>query len=262
MEKKYYLYHVPGIKIGATVNPFYRLHIRQGYNKNDYEILEVSSDIDYISKRELELQEQYGYKKDKSNYKLISKKMKVNPTEQTSTFAVSLDELAEHLKNNLNYEWETPQGYKFKLTKDNIKWIVQNANSSAFNAGRSYIYNRAFNEFLKNENKEIIKKEKKVDDQNYFSLIRQWANDRGLYDKGDVKTQYVKLQEEAGELARAIIKQDKPEIADSIGDMVVVLTNLAHLAGLTIEDCIASAYTVIKDRKGSMTNGSFVKQTL
>ena len=92
-----------------------------------------------------------------------------------------------------------------------------------------------------------------------FPAIRSWANDRGLYEKGDVKTQYIKLQEEAGEVARAIIKNDISELKDGIGDMVVVLTNLAHLAGLEIEDCIQSAYDVINKRKGSMINGSFVK---
>jgi NTP pyrophosphatase (non-canonical NTP hydrolase) len=92
-----------------------------------------------------------------------------------------------------------------------------------------------------------------------FPAIRSWAAERGLYDKGDLKTQYVKLQEEAGEVARAIIKNDLPEIKDGIGDMVVVLTNLAHLADLRIEDCIQAAYDVISKRKGSMVNGSFVK---
>ncbi|MCP4324016.1 MAG: hypothetical protein GY787_19585 [Alteromonadales bacterium] len=89
-----------------------------------------------------------------------------------------------------------------------------------------------------------------------------WAKDRGLYDKGNPHTQYVKLQEEAGELAQAILKQDKPEILDAIGDMVVVLTNLAHLEGFTIEDCIDSAYTEIAMRKGKMLNGTFVKETV
>ena len=44
--------------------------------------------------------------------------------------------------------------------------------------------------------------------------------------------------------------------------MVVVLTNLAHLEGLTIEQCIGSAYDVISKRQGKMVNGTFVKQTL
>ena len=89
-----------------------------------------------------------------------------------------------------------------------------------------------------------------------------WAKDRGLYDKGNSHTQYVKLMEEAGELAQAILKQDKPEVQDAIGDMVVVLTNLAELEGFTIEDCIDSAYTEISTRRGKMLNGTFVKETL
>ena len=74
-----------------------------------------------------------------------------------------------------------------------------------------------------------------------FDLIRTWADERGLYDKGDTKTQYLKLMEEAGEIGRAILKNDEPEFIDAIGDMVVVLTNLARLGGVSIETCIASA---------------------
>lgn len=95
-----------------------------------------------------------------------------------------------------------------------------------------------------------------------FDLIREWANERGLYDKGDPKTQYVKLMEEAGEVGRAILKNDTPEIIDGIGDMVVVLTNLAELTGTPIEDCIQAAYDVISKRTGKMKNGTFVKDTL
>jgi NTP pyrophosphatase (non-canonical NTP hydrolase) len=68
--------------------------------------------------------------------------------------------------------------------------------------------------------------------------------------------------EEAGELAKALLKNDRPEIIDAIGDMVVVLTNLAKLENLLIEDCVVSAYDVIKSRKGKMIGGTFVKETL
>ena len=88
------------------------------------------------------------------------------------------------------------------------------------------------------------------------------AHAKGIYDKGDSKTQYIKLMEETGELAKALLTKDKPEIIDAIGDIVVVLTNLAALENLTIEDCIDSAYSVIKNRTGKMENGTFVKQTL
>ena len=92
-----------------------------------------------------------------------------------------------------------------------------------------------------------------------FEPIRQWAWARGIYQIGDAKTQYIKLQEEAGELAKAILKNDDDEFIDAIGDCVVVLTNLAALKGYKIEDCINSAYEVIANRKGKMENGTFVK---
>jgi NTP pyrophosphatase (non-canonical NTP hydrolase) len=95
---------------------------------------------------------------------------------------------------------------------------------------------------------------------NEFQPIRDWAQDKGIYDKGDAKTQYIKLMEEAGELAKAILKEDEEEFVDAIGDCVVVLTNLAKLKGYNIEDCINSAYEVIAKRRGVMQNGTFVKE--
>jgi NTP pyrophosphatase (non-canonical NTP hydrolase) len=103
-----------------------------------------------------------------------------------------------------------------------------------------------------------------------FELIREWASEKGIYEKGDVKTQYVKFQEEAGELAKAIMKDDYNEFVDAIGDCVVVLTNLAELGNkyfntkdsvdeISIEKCIESAYDVIKNRTGKMENGTFKK---
>lgn len=96
--------------------------------------------------------------------------------------------------------------------------------------------------------------------KNEFEPIRNWAKQRGLYEKGDPKTQCLKLQEEVGELSRALLKQDHGEVIDAIGDIVIVLTNLSELAETRIEDCINSAYEVIKNRKGEMKNGTFIKQ--
>jgi NTP pyrophosphatase (non-canonical NTP hydrolase) len=92
-----------------------------------------------------------------------------------------------------------------------------------------------------------------------FKLIRRWAQKRGIIDNGDVKTQYIKLLEETGELAQAILKDDTDEFIDAIGDCVVVLTNLAAIRGIDIEYCITSAYDEICNRTGNMVNGTFVK---
>ena len=92
-----------------------------------------------------------------------------------------------------------------------------------------------------------------------FEQIREWASARGLYAKGDPKTQMVKLVEEVGETAKAILKNDEPEIRDGLGDILVVLINLSHLAGYRLEDCLKEAYDVIKHRTGSMKGGTYVK---
>jgi NTP pyrophosphatase (non-canonical NTP hydrolase) len=93
-----------------------------------------------------------------------------------------------------------------------------------------------------------------------FEPIRQWANERGIYEKGDSKTQLIKLIEEIGELAQSILKENEDEFKDAIGDCVVVLTNLSALRGVNIEECINGSYDVISKRKGKMINGTFVKE--
>lgn len=108
-----------------------------------------------------------------------------------------------------------------------------------------------------------------MNEKEVFEYIREWALKRGIYASGDVKTQFVKLQEETGELAKAILKKDEEEFIDAIGDCVVVLTNLARLGNsffnkpsnsdITIEGCVKSAYEVISERNGKMENGTFVK---
>jgi NTP pyrophosphatase (non-canonical NTP hydrolase) len=257
----YNIYHIPGKKIGVTRNLNNRVTEQQGYAPDEYEVLFTSDDIEAVSKLEIELQKSYGYKVDRQTYRNLIKlnKMKINATEQTSTFPYPLNKLKGNLLDNIGVKWSTDHG-DFEITEKNVPWIMQNAKTSMYNDTRSYIYNKAFYEAFFNV-KDNVKENCLKDDTGCerFDLIRNWAAVRGIYDNGDNKTQYVKLMEEAGELAKALLKDDKPEIIDAIGDMVVVLTNLAHLEGLDIEDCIDSAYKEIADRKGKMINGTFVK---
>ena len=160
--------------------------------------------------------------------------------------------------DNVGMTWETTHG-KFEISNDYIPWIMANVKTSMFNEGRSYIYNKAFYEAFFNPKDSPDKCVKYNLDCERFDLIRDWAATRGIYDKGNTHTQYVKLMEEAGELAKALLNKDEPEIIDAIGDIVVVLTNLAAIEGLTIEGCIDSAYNVINKRTGKMINGTFVK---
>ena len=91
----YCIYHIPGKKIGVTNDVKNRVEKVQGYGLGEYEILDMSDDIDYISKRELELQDFYGYRVDRQSYKDLmcsrlantnTRNMRLNITEQTTTF--------------------------------------------------------------------------------------------------------------------------------------------------------------------------------
>ena len=277
----YYLYHIPGKKVGVTTNLEERVHKQQGYYPGEYEIIETSDDIDFISEGERIMQSFYKYRIDDVLYSELkfnknnNMKMKINITEQTTTFPYPVNKLKGHLIDNLGMEWNTEFG-EVLLTQRSVNWIMKNVKTSMYNDNRSYIYNKAFARWFDNNNPHILDnayqankmetrtgglspagiQERKV---SQFDLIRSWANERGLYSGGDTKTQTLKLMEEAGEICRAVLKVDKQATMDGIGDCVVVLTNLAELAGTSIEDCIDLAYNEIKNRTGKMSNGTYVK---
>jgi len=303
----FYIYHIPGKKIGVTRDLNKRLTVYQGYKPGEYEVLETSEDIDYISAREKELQQSYGYKVDETSYNKLFKlkKMRISSSDLSTTFSCPINKLKGNLMDMKGEKFINLDN-EYVLNDKLIKFILKNVHPSKYNDTTCFVYNKklkeGLNKFSDSYNKSVEKLQKvssaasdftkKVHERNLelleamkaelvssnnginqvytdlenkddqlsrFELIRAWADERGLYDKGDTKTQYCKLMEEAGELGRAILKEDQPEIIDAIGDMVVVLTNLAQLSGLKIEKCIDSAYEVISQRTGKMVNGTFVK---
>jgi NTP pyrophosphatase (non-canonical NTP hydrolase) len=289
----YYLYHIPGKKIGVTNDVEGRVVRQQGYDWDEFDILAMDEDISHISDLELELQQKMGYRVDEKLYKDLFNNnnkqlnnMKINVTEATTTFPCPVDKLKGRLMDELGMQWETAHG-EFTITQPTINWIMANVKTSMYNKERCYIYNKAMAKYYDHDphrnitvgsthlaeitreipQRELDRVNKKVFgkvacdecDKPIFDCIREWADERGLYDKGDPKTQYIKLMEETGEIGRALLKEDTNEIVDGIGDAVVVLTNLAELIGVPIEECIQSAYDVIAKRTGKMINGTFVK---
>lgn len=93
-----------------------------------------------------------------------------------------------------------------------------------------------------------------------FKKIEEWAEARNLINGATPQAQMLKMTEEVGELAHAIARGDAELAADAIGDCVVVLTILSVQLGGDIETFIEGAYNQIKDRKGRMENGIFIKQ--
>ena len=95
-------------------------------------------------------------------------------------------------------------------------------------------------------------------DINYEEAIGQWHKDRNLIGGSTDKDQYMKLIQEAGELSDSLCKGK--DIRDDIGDMMVVLINIAERNNVTIEECLLNAWDDIKDRKGKMVDGIFIKE--
>ena len=92
--------------------------------------------------------------------------------------------------------------------------------------------------------------------------IVEWSEPKGLTQHRKMLEswpQYEKVQEESGEIGRAIAHGDMGQLADGIGDTFVTLVLLAKQNGLNIQDCVEIAYSEIKDRTGKTVNGVFVK---
>ena len=252
---KYKIYHIPGKKIGCTTNLKKRVEEAQGYKSGEYEVLFETDDIKEASNAEITLQKDLGYKVDMKPYKELfkSKYMKTHSSsEATTTFKTSTNDIDANFLADLVIE--TTRG-KFVLdAQDKIDWALSNIHTSQFGPSTCYIYNKAMAEAGP-----FQKYEENIENPIIFEKIRQWGNDRGILNKGDAKTQLIKLYEETGELSQAVLKDNKEDIIDAVGDIVVVLTNFAELAGSNIEDCIQSAYDEISNRTGRMINGTFVK---
>jgi len=89
--------------------------------------------------------------------------------------------------------------------------------------------------------------------------VEKWALDKGILDVATPMAQAIKTLEESTELVQAISLDDREEVIDAIGDILVTIIIQAKMQGLDLEDCLQSAYSVISKRTGKMVNGQFVK---
>ena len=87
--------------------------------------------------------------------------------------------------------------------------------------------------------------------------VMQWHEDRNLIEGSTDKDQVLKLQQELGELSDSVCKQK--DVKDDLGDMMVIMLNIMKRNNVTMEECLETAYNDIKDRKGKMIDGIFVK---
>jgi|TARA_R110002167_G_scaffold92615_4_gene248737 NTP pyrophosphatase (non-canonical NTP hydrolase) len=98
-----------------------------------------------------------------------------------------------------------------------------------------------------------------MDLNDLVQAVEKWHEDRNLIDGATDKDQVCKLIQEMGELSDNVCKGN--DIRDDLGDMMVVMINIMKRNNITLEDCLQVAYNDIKDRKGRMVDGIFVKET-
>ena len=219
-------------------NGFFKILMKNGSNEKDFLIIETDLTADDGLK-------DYGTSKDK-----------------ISLMTADLYRNNRHLLKPLESWWWLATPYSCLASNS---YIARCVNSSGA-LGSTHAYNGNFGvRPLCNLSSETLvslpgeEKEEEAKEMNITELIKKWAVDRNVV-SGNPKAQMVKLLEEAGELASGINKDKQDLIIDSIGDVYVVLVILCMQLGLDINDCIKAAYEEIKDRKGKLVNGLFVKE--
>ena len=159
----YYIYHIPGKKVGVTRNLNSRVTKQQGYKEGEYEILDSSLDIEYISNREIEFQKFYKYKEDFNSFKTLmnqfnkGNKMAINVTEQTITFPIEKKHLKDYLSKNTGLKLAVG-GFKIELNNKVQDWILKNSRISHFRHTRTYVYNKSLINFIEEETVEKLHK--------------------------------------------------------------------------------------------------------
>lgn len=242
----YYIYKTD-YKVGITSQPEKRL-TEQGLDSTY--VIEQYESVVAASIREIELQKQFNFQIDNLYFKMQKDNL-IYVSNQTVTLKdVNVIDVYYFLENLGEI---TIDGETFELTDRAIRKIQGQFIPSYKVKGSVYAYKKPLVDMLRSVDWEAT-----IDDT--VNDIYRWAEERGLYESGDPKTQTLKLQEEVGELARAILKDNVLEQKDAVGDIFVVLVNLSRLLGLDIAECIFIAYDEIKDRKGKMKNGTFIKE--
>lgn len=103
-----------------------------------------------------------------------------------------------------------------------------------------------------------LKEEKSMDE--LINNVKMWANEKNLLKKENCQAQMLKVLEEVGETAGAILKNKNHEIIDGLGDSFVTLIILCYQLEIEPKKCLQTAWDEIKNRKGKTINGTFIRE--
>ena len=277
-KKKYdpfYIYHIPGVKVGATNSLEHRVHKAQGYQPGEYEVLGTIPNIFLASFVEIAEQTKRGYQIETQPYYKLFKMSRTHATMNTTGFyCEDLNDMKAFINGSITLHTPSHGDLVFN-TEDDIDWLISKLEPKqqrfADNKGIApyFIRNKIANDYLNtrslssNPTIKVSGEDVGIDSWS-FQKIRGWAYDKKLYGhpNSNITTQTLKLGEEFGELQHAVLKGKQEATKDAIGDLVVVLTSIAELNGHSIEEAISYAWNQIKDRQGPTNDkGDFIKDT-
>ncbi len=273
---KHYIYHILPTssrqgKVGATEDLEWRVETQQGCNTGDYVILHTTEDLKEASDMEIHFQNLYGYATDQNSYYDIKNKNKNknnNRMYELKAASTRSDFLAinkglrdvgqvEELFSNGVVAFVEFSELKF-TAEQAIKYllpIMQESQWRESNSKYDFYWNpKAVDKAWTTH----VVPTRTINDPTtvwydanhgiYIPKIEAWAKDLGIIHNA-IETQTLKLNEEVGELNKAVLEKDIIGIKDGIGDIVVVLTSLATIAGSSIGECIKEAWEEIQTRQ-------------
>ncbi len=259
-------------KVGLTKNLKERVEKQQGYKEGEYEVfVDGLKDLQTARDIEKQVQKHFGYTEDDSVPDIVDqtlKKLKFRNQPCGEFYTKAIKDVTVGFPAPIQEFGEWVQGCKVTLdspkfgklvfdTDEKRKWLTDNVKASKYNSPEraTYIYLKAAYEYLKDDT--TYGKSSNLD--TLIDNIHSWADSRGILD-GKIETQTLKLGEEFGELQKAVLKDDKHEIKDAIGDIIVVLTSIAHFNGHSVADAVQLAYDTISKRTGYTNDkGDFIK---
>lgn len=179
-----------------------------------------------------------------------------------------VNQLSERAEQTLQRMYENTPGYmSLKIGIDLRNMFQKKENKQPFPRYKDTILDEEYYQevigvmnglYEEEKEKEINENTDEYSTDKLIVLVRLWSISK-LLNHADSSKQFLKVTEEVGEIAAALARDDQEELIDALGDTVVTLIILAQQKGLRLEDCLATAYDVIKDRTGEMKDGVFVK---
>ncbi len=178
------------------------------------------------------------------------------PTKKIESVATTLECMATEAHKTLGEKIVAEAGKRVKTFRDTVGSVVDNPNS---HVSTTATFDDSFRELARKAGLMPINPALNSSFDSLIPKVRKWAEDRDLIHIENTGKQFMKINEELGELASALLKKQRKKAKDGLGDTFVTLLITAFQNDLDPTECLQIAYDEIKGRTGTTKNGTFIK---